>query len=336
MQVEKFKFKHKVVSYLFDAKIADLKKLVPAKQGIIITDENLYQHHQNKFKGWKTIVLKPGEEHKTHSTVETVIHQLIAFNADRETTLIGIGGGVITDTTGYVASIYMRGINFGFVPTTLLAMVDAAIGGKNGIDVDVYKNLVGTINQPQFILYDVNFLSTLPGKEWWNGFAEIIKHAAIKDPVMFKELENNSPKTYKKNASATVKLIRRNALLKTKVVQQDEFEKGERRLLNFGHTLGHALEKQYNLLHGEAVAIGIAFASRLSEKILDFKQSHRLITLLEKYQLPIEADYHKRKVLETLVADKKRHSDIINFILLEKIGKAVVQKIPLERLYKFL
>ncbi|MFN2456707.1 MAG: 3-dehydroquinate synthase [Chitinophagaceae bacterium] len=336
MHHQKFKFRHKTVNYFFGTGFMHLNKLTSVKGSVIITDENIFQLHKKKLKGWNTIVLKPGEQYKIQTTVDSVVEQLITLNADRQTTLVGVGGGVVTDITGYVASVFMRGINFGFVPTTLLGMVDAAIGGKNGINYDIYKNVIGAINQPQFLLYDVSFLPTLPRKEWWNGFAEIIKHAAIKDATMFKELEQHSLKYYQKNKTALQKLIRRNALLKTKTVQQDEFESGDRRLLNFGHTLGHALEKQYNLLHGEAVSIGIAFAAKLSEKFTSFRQGHRVISLLEKYHLPVEANYHKRKVLEALVADKKRDSEVINFVLLEKIGKGIVQKISLEKLYKFL
>jgi 3-dehydroquinate synthase len=247
-----------------------------------------------------------------------------------------VGGGIITDITGYVASVFLRGIPFGFVPTTLLAMVDAAIGGKNGIDVGMYKNMVGTISQPQFLLFDVALIKTLPAVQWRNGFAEIIKHAAIKDENLFKELQECSIKHYQHNKEDLQRLIKRNVLLKTKVVQGDEFERGERVLLNFGHTLGHALEKQYNLLHGEAVAIGMAFAAKLSEQLVSFKQAPKLISLLKQYNLPVAADYNKKKVFELLVSDKKRDKDSINFILLEKIGKAVSKKLSLDQLYKLL
>ncbi len=138
-----------------------------------------------RFKGWNTIVLKPGEEYKVQATVDAVIEELIDMEADRKTTLVGVGGGVVTDITGYVASVYMRGISFGFIPTSVLALVDASIGGKNGIDVGVYKNMVGVIRQPAFLLYDMVFLKSLPQTEWENGFAEIIKHACIKDAAMF-------------------------------------------------------------------------------------------------------------------------------------------------------
>ena len=177
MKKRTFHFSGKPVNYYFDASFDVLNKLVPVESAVLITDENVFEAHKKKFKGWSTIVLKPGEQYKVQQTVDVIIDQLIELGADRQTTLIGVGGGVITDITGYVASIYMRGIAVGFVPTSLLAMVDASIGGKNGIDVGVYKNMVGIIRQPNFLLYDTSFLKSLPLSEWQNGFAEIIKHA---------------------------------------------------------------------------------------------------------------------------------------------------------------
>lgn len=336
MESQKFRFSAKTVSYHFDAALSDLKKLVPQKKAVVITDENIFNAHQKKLNGWNTIVIKPGEAFKTQATVDGVIDQLIKQKADRQTTLIGMGGGVITDITGYVASVYMRGVAFGFVPTTVLAMVDACIGGKNGIDVGQFKNMVGTINQPQFLLYDTTLLKSLPEKEWNNGFAEIIKHAAIKDAALFKSLEEKDLKYFQKSKSNLQKLVQQNAMIKTKVVLADEFEKGERRLLNFGHTLGHALEKQYGLMHGEAVAIGMTYAASVSAQYTGFKQVARLVLLLEKYGLPTTVGYDKKKTFEILMTDKKKDAGDINYVLLEKIGKAVSKKISFEQLYNLL
>jgi 3-dehydroquinate synthase len=194
--------------------------------------------------------------------------------------------------------------------------------------------MVGTINQPEFLLYDVNLLKTLPENEWRNGFAEVIKHAAILDGTFFKELEKRNLPFFQKNKPALQKLIQRNALLKTKVVKEDEFEKGRRRLLNFGHTLGHALEKQYELMHGEAVAVGMAFAAKLSAEMVAFKGADKVIRLIDQYGLPVTMGYNKQKVFDLLVSDKKREGELLNFILLEKIGKAVIRKLPLQEIYK--
>jgi 3-dehydroquinate synthase len=330
------RFSNTSVDYYFAGGLSMLKKIVDQKNAVVITDENVFGHHQSKFKKWNTIVLKAGEEYKIQATVDAVLEQLIDMQADRKTTLIGIGGGVITDLTGYVASVYMRGIAFGFVPTTLLAFVDASIGGKNGIDVGVYKNMVGTIRQPSFILHDLVFLNTLPDNEWRNGFAEIIKHAAIKDAAMFRALEENDLLFYQKKKTAVCDLIQRNAMIKTRVVQSDEFEKDERKLLNFGHTLGHALETQYELSHGEAISIGMTYAASLSQQIKGFKQTERLTSLLEQYELPTYAQFDKHKVMNVLKMDKKKEKDFINFILLERIGKAVIERIPVKHLYETL
>ena len=154
-----YKFSNSTVDYYLAGGISYLKEIAGKSNVIIITDENVYTAHKKRFRNWNCIVLKPGEEYKVQSTVDEVIEQLIKMEADRKTTLVGVGGGVITDITGYVASVYMRGIPFGFIPTTLLAMVDASIGGKNGIDAGVYKNMVGIIRQPKFILHDMVFLN---------------------------------------------------------------------------------------------------------------------------------------------------------------------------------
>ncbi|MEI9911702.1 MAG: 3-dehydroquinate synthase [Bacteroidota bacterium] len=331
-----YKFSTSSTGFYFEGSISQLKKIVDQKYSVIITDENVFGHHEKRFKGWNTIVLKAGEEHKVQSTVDAVIEQLISFGSDRKTTVIGIGGGVVTDITGYVAAVYMRGINFGFVPTSLLALVDASIGGKNGIDVSVYKNMVGLIRQPSFILHDMSFLDTLPQQEWENGFAEIIKHACIKDAAMFKQLEASSFKTFQGKKKAISELVKRNAIIKTKVVQQDEFEKGDRRLLNFGHTLGHALENQYELMHGQAVAIGMAYASVISENIMGFKDAGKVTRLLVQYNLPTFIEFDKQKVFHVMKMDKKREKKEMNYVMLEKIGKGVVKSIPVSQLEKII
>lgn len=336
MNKRTYKFSSSSTDYYLANGISRLKKITDQKSTILITDEHVYKAHTKRFNGWDTIVLKPGEEFKIQETVDAIIEQLIKMEADRNTTLVGIGGGVITDITGYVASVYMRGIRFGFIPTTVLALVDASIGGKNGIDVGVYKNMVGVIRQPVFILHDMVFLNSLPKVEWGNGFAEIIKHACIKDAAMFVALEKSSLKTFQNNKTAICDLVQRNALLKTKVVQKDEFEKGERRLLNFGHTLGHALENQYELLHGQAVSIGMAYACHISEQLIGFKQTERVVNVLEKYNLPTYAAFDKQKVFNVLKMDKKREKKEMNYVLLEKIGKGVVKSISLKQLEKII
>ncbi|MEO7983290.1 MAG: 3-dehydroquinate synthase [Bacteroidota bacterium] len=332
----RYKFSNSSTDYYLAYGISHLKKMADQKATVLITDENVFNAHTKRFNGWNTIVLKPGEEFKVQATVDAVIEKLIEMEADRKTTLVGVGGGVVTDITGYVAAVYMRGIRFGYVPTSILALVDASIGGKNGIDVGVYKNMVGVIRQPAFILHDMVFLNSLPLAEWENGFAEIIKHACIKDAAMFADLEKNSLITYRGRQKSICELIQRNTLIKTRVVQKDEFERGERRLLNFGHTLGHALETQYELLHGQAIAIGMTYACHISEQLAGFKQTEKVVSLLDKYNLPTYASFNKQKVFEVLKMDKKRERKEMNYVLLEKIGKGVVKTISLKQLEKII
>ncbi len=336
MQKFTYKFSSSSTDFYLANGFSHLKKITNPKATVLIADENIYNAHTRRFKGWDVIVLKPGEEFKVQATVDAVIEKLIEMEADRKTTLVGVGGGVITDITGYVASVYMRGLRFGFVPTSILSLVDASIGGKNGIDVGMYKNMVGVIRQPSFILHDMIFLNSLPQVEWENGFAEIIKHACIKDAAMFAGLEKNSLKQYQSRQKSIGELIQRNAIIKSKVVQRDEFEKGERRLLNFGHTLGHALETQYELLHGQAISIGMTYACHISEQLIGFIQTERVINLLQKYNLPTYASFDKQKVFDVLKMDKKRERKEMNFVLLERIGKGVVKNISLKQLEKII
>lgn len=336
MNTTKLKFSRSTVEYHFGASFSALGKLAHKKSSVIITDENVFRAHKEKFKGWNVIALKAGEDFKVQATADAVIETLIEMQADRKTTLIGVGGGVITDLTGYVASVFMRGVDFGFVPTTLLAMVDASIGGKNGIDVGEYKNMVGTINQPRFLLYDYSFLHTLSKSIWSDGFAEIIKHACIKDSSAFRLLEENDLNTVRTNKKLISFIVERNAKLKSKVVQHDEFEKGERKLLNFGHTVGHAIETQYELSHGQAVSIGMGYACKISEVLRGFKQTERVENVLDQYGLPVAASFKMDKVFKILTMDKKRVSKEMNYVVLDKIGKGAIHPIPVKELEKLL
>jgi len=329
-----YKFSGKTTTYYLDAEFDYLEKLVEKEHAVLVTDEHIFKAQQKRFGGWNTIVINAGEQYKVQATVDSIIEQLIELGADRKTALIGIGGGVVTDITGYVAAIYMRGLSCGFVPTSILAMVDASIGGKNGIDVGVYKNMVGTIRQPQFLLYDYSLLKSLPKEEWVNGFAEIIKHAAIKDAALFRELEKNKLTTYQRDKAALAKLIRRNVVIKSDVVSADEFENGERRLLNFGHTLGHAIENVYELSHGQAISIGMVAACMISEQFTPFRETDRVIDVMKRYGLPTLAEFDPKEVMEVLRRDKKKVKDTMNYVMLDKVGKGVVKAVPLTELEK--
>ena len=334
MDKQQYKFSSQSVDCYFDADLSFLEELVPKEKAVIITDENIASLYTEKFKSWKVIAIKPGEENKQQSTVDHIISELIKLQADRETFILGIGGGVITDIAGYTASVYMRGVRFAFAPTSILAMVDAAVGGKNGVDVGLYKNLVGVIKHPEFLLYDYSFLKTLPREEWINGFAEIIKHGCIKDADMFSMLENNSLEDFQNSPEKIAELIKRNVEIKYNVVAGDEFEKGERKLLNFGHTLGHAIENFYKIPHGNAISIGMVAACKISETMNGFSptDSQRVIDLLKKYELPVDLKFNNEEIWKALLMDKKKSGDSMNFILLNKIGDAIIKPIQLQQL----
>lgn len=331
MRNSEYIFSQKKVSCLFDAAFDDMLAICKKEKTIIITDENVFSHHKQKMEGFRLIKLAPGEKTKNQKSIDGIIDKLLELEVDKHTFIVGIGGGVVTDMAGYVASIFKRGVRLGLVPTTILGMVDAAIGGKNGVDVGIYKNMVGTIYQPEFILYDYSFLNTLPVKEWINGFAEIIKHACIKDALLFSKLERYTLHEIQKDSTLIASLIEQNASIKMDIVTTDEYEKADRKLLNFGHTIGHAIENLHRLPHGHAVSIGMVAACNLSEKIngLHFEEAQRVVKLLAKYHLPVDIDTDYGKVFEVLKLDKKRENDFMHFVLLNKIGEAEAKPVSM-------
>jgi 3-dehydroquinate synthase len=316
------------VKYRLNSSFGALDTLVDTKNCILITDTDVAGLHSNLLSGHRTIIIPSGEQSKTLETVQYITDQLIQHHAHRKTFLVGVGGGTVTDITGFVASIYMRGLSFGFIPTTLLAMVDAAVGGKNGVNIGLHKNLLGTIKQPEFILYLPTFLQSLPDIEWSNGFAEIIKYACLFDKEMFDELDQNNIQYYKDNHDALAALISRCVDWKNKIVQEDEKEQHQRKLLNFGHTAGHAFENLYHFHHGQAVALGMIVAGIVSESSPSVKK--QIITLLEKYKLPTSISFKTEEVMKILKMDKKRTDDTIDYIVLKNIGSAGIKNISFD------
>lgn len=336
MNQQTFQLSSATVDYFFDADFKNLNQIIGSQKAILLTDEHVFNAHRAKFNNWPCIVIPAGEQHKQQATIDNIIKQLIALEADRSSILVGVGGGVVTDMAGYAASIYMRGVNCAYVPTSLLNLVDASIGGKTGVDVGLLKNIVGSFKQPKFIFQDLSLLGTLPEEEWINGFAEIIKHACIKDEGLFVHLQESNLNTFRNDKNLLAKLIAKNVFQKFAIVQQDEFEKAERKLLNFGHTIGHAIENLHNISHGQAVAIGMCMAAYISEKENGFQESNRLKNLIQQYQLPTSISFNAEKVFELMKMDKKRDGDSISFILLDKIGQANIQSIALTKLKQHL
>jgi len=334
MRKEFKQFSNKKVEYIFDGDFLQLLSIYPKEKLVFITDENVFAHHQGKFEGLQVIQTRAGEAFKQQAAVDDIIKQLLQLQADKQTILVGVGGGVITDMTGYAASIYKRGIKLVLVPTSILAMVDASVGGKNGVDVGPFKNMVGTVYQPDVLLFDYDFLKTLPQEEWVNGFAEVIKHACIKDPAFFEFLRSKTIADFQNSPVLLAELIEKNVAIKTEVVLEDEFETGDRKLLNFGHTIGHAIENVHHLPHGHAVSIGMVAAATLSIEIqaLPVVEKEKVVSLLQQYQLPVSIEYDKLKIWDLLVLDKKRSNDSMAFVLLNAIGDSVVKPIPLTQL----
>lgn len=315
--------------------LQNLCKYLPPKKCILITDTYVNNHYSPLFPNFELIELESGEHAKSLETVQEIYGKLLDYEADRSTFIVGIGGGVVCDLTGFAASTYMRGLEFGFVATSLLAQVDASVGGKNAINFREFKNIVGTFNLPKFVICDQALLETLPQREILNGLAEVFKHALIGDPELFDFLEGHFEhgKTGI-NRDFYHRVVHDSVALKAAVVQIDERESGERRILNFGHTLGHAIERTTNLSHGEAISVGMSFAVKYSEKekILGSRSAQKILSLLDKMKFPIDPVFDKTKTLAAIKKDKKRAGGRIHFVFLKDIGVPEVKKISFAEL----
>jgi 3-dehydroquinate synthase len=274
------------------------------------------------------ITIPAGEKSKTLKQAAAICEQMIAAGLDRQSFVVGLGGGVIGDISGFVAAIYHRGIPHVQVPTTLLAMVDSSIGGKTAVNTADGKNLIGAVHQPSLVIDDVDVLKTLPRREFNQGFAEIIKHAIIADGKMFKQLQDWKAS----EALALQQLVLRNIKIKSKIVAKDERDQtGKRALLNFGHTVGHAIERAGNyrkFLHGEALSLGIVAACAVSIKRAGFppRQRDAVIDLLQRFDLPtcLPKNFPRNKIISAVKFDKKFQSGKIRFVVTPKIGAARV------------
>lgn len=338
MEQQSYQFSQQRTDYYFGAPLEYLAELVNPQQALILADRRVAELYESRLKAWRVLRVPSGEGSKEWPVCEDLIRELIFREADRKTMLVGLGGGVITDLTGFLATIYMRGLPLGLVPTTLLGQVDAGLGGKNGINFGRYKNLLGTIRQPEFILLDPGFFHTLPQKEWTSGLAEVIKYACILDEPLFDLLEKERTAIQDKDPVLAGLLVRRCAHLKSLIVQQDEKENHQRRWLNFGHTLGHPVEKIEQIPHGMAISIGMVAAARLSETItgLDSSVTSRLRALLSSYGLPVDLKADRGQIVDLFKLDKKRERESLHFVLLEGLGKAVTRTLPLRTLEEFL
>lgn len=314
--------------------ISQLKNYLPDNDFAVIADKKVFSLYKEILPGENTILINAVEEEKNLATVQKIYEKFLGFGLDRKSFVLGIGGGITCDVSGFAASTFLRGIRFGFVPTTLLSQVDAGIGGKNGVNFNGYKNIVGVFRQPEFILCDFEFLKTLPEKELKNGLAEIIKAGAIADGSLFSFVEKNFEQVLSLKSPAIEKAVIDSLAVKISIVNSDETESHERKKLNFGHTIAHALEKTQKIPHGEAVSIGMSFACRLSvaKGILKESEAKRIEGLLESVGLPTKTRLDKNSVIDAVFKDKKRSKENISFVLLKGIGNVQIVEISMQEL----
>lgn len=303
----------------------------------IVTDstvEKLYAEEilsliKNKCRKAVLFSFPSGEASKTLDTVQKAYTFLIEEEFDRKDILIALGGGVVGDLTGFTAATYLRGIDFIQIPTTLLAQADSSIGGKTGVDLNGYKNMVGAFYMPKLVYMNVSTLKTLEERQYFSGFAEIMKHGLIRDHVFYVWLIENMYEICDRDPNILEEMVVRSSNIKKMIVEKDPMEKGERALLNFGHTIGHALEKARNfeLYHGECVALGCVAAAYISWKheLLTMDEYYEIRDMFVPFNLPISIDHiNPEEILRLTKSDKKMEAGKIKFILLKKVGKAVI------------
>lgn len=317
-----------------------LSRYVKGKNCFLVTDSNVYPLFAEKTAagileagaaGITSCSFPAGEESKHLGTILEICRKAAQVGLDRKSVMIALGGGVAGDMTGFSAAVYMRGIDFIQIPTTLLAMVDSSVGGKTGVDIPEGKNLVGAFHQPKAVLIDTDFLKTLPPRQYLCGLAEIIKTGAILDAEFFGRLEANTERINRMDAGFTAEMVKRCCELKASVVAKDEREGSLRAILNYGHTYGHAIESSsgFTMLHGEAVAIGICMASELAVRlgVMQKKDAERQRALIRAAGLPDKVGYDAEKVFSAMFKDKKTLDGILRFVFTPETGRAEIHPV---------
>ena len=329
-----------VYSKSFDGIIDELKKFnIENKRLCIVTESNVGPIYGEELKKilephCKKVIIHEfpaGEQNKNIDTISGIYETLILNKFDRKDMLLALGGGVTGDMTGFTAATYLRGIDFVQIPTTLLAQVDSSIGGKTGVDFKAYKNMVGAFYMPKLVYMNLSTLNSLPEREYLQGMGEVIKHGIIRDHQYFEWLKENVDGVLKKDFDVLKQLLFVSCNIKRVVVENDPKEQNERALLNFGHTIGHAVEKvkNFSLLHGECISIGINAAAYLSmEKgFINEDEYSDILNILKMYHLPIATkDISADEVVEATFNDKKMDAGIIKFVLASKVGDAFISK----------
>lgn len=309
----------------------DLHPLLPwGHRVIVITDRSISTRYRRLINQYEHILIGKGERIKTLETVAQVHRELIKRGADRQTFLLGIGGGIVTDITGFVASTFMRGVRFGFVSTTLLGQVDASVGGKNGVNLDGYKNMIGCFNQPEFVLCDIGMLRTLTTRQFRAGMAELIKTGLIGNRVLFEMVETLTLEELQRDQLLMADLVMMAVKIKAEIVERDERESGERRKLNLGHTVAHAIEKcSHAMLHGEAVAVGCVVMARLSAEmgLLPQREVERIEAVFERMGFRLKSPVETDRLIAALHKDKKSAGEQIHIVLPTGIGRCEVRSV---------
>ena len=319
--------------------VAEVLRFSAGARAVIVTNPVVASHHLDALSSalsraklrHDTIVIADGEAHKTWSTLYDIHTRLLELGAERSTTLVALGGGVVGDLAGFAAATYQRGMSLVQIPTTLLSQVDSSVGGKTAVNHPLGKNMIGAFYQPQAVVIDTSTLDTLPAREYRSGIAEVIKYGAIRSAVFFAWLEDNMGALLARDSSVVAHAVLESCRIKAEIVAVDERETGERALLNFGHTFGHAIETGVGYgewLHGEAVAAGMVLAAALSVRTtgLSDVDASRLKRLIEVAKLPVRAaSLGVDRYLELMARDKKVRDGAMRFVLLEALGRAVVR-----------
>lgn len=313
-----------------------IKQVKQVCRAVIITDSNVDTLYSERLKKSlekesfqvSKFTFEAGEKSKCASTFIEILEYLATQNITRSDVLIALGGGVVGDITGFAAACYLRGIDFVQIPTTLLAAVDSSVGGKTAIDLKAGKNLAGAFYQPKMVICDTDTFNTLPKREVACGYAEVIKYAVLFDENFYESLENGNVDIEQ--------IVEKCVTFKRDIVERDEFDTGERKLLNFGHTAAHGIEKvsDFSVTHGEAVAVGMIIAARISQNmgICQKGLDKRIQSLLEKYNLPVSCEISAEQLYDAALVDKKRESSHITLVLLEKMGKCILKQVEVSGL----
>jgi len=321
MRTIELKTKNDQCRIMIGGQLKDVSHMLPPGRIVLITDQNVSRLYHSEFPEGIIVEIEPGEKSKTLETASAIYEKLLNYEIDRKDFILAIGGGVVCDLAGFIASTYMRGLRFGFVATTLLAQVDASIGGKNGVNLKGYKNIIGIIRQPEFIICEMSMLNTLEKKEYIAGIAEIIKYGAIMDADLFDYCETHMMGILAKDPAILDEVVFRSVNNKCEIVRKDEYETGERMKLNFGHTFAHALEKIIGITHGEAVAIGMNIESAISvrEGFLADNDLLRIKSLIQSAGLPAGLEVNPDEIVQALEGIGKSRIHYIELELMREI-----------------